>query len=180
MALIERIVYLLIGGGIGFILGYIAAHLRAIETKVDAVKKEVHDVDEIIARKRDDRGLASFQNIALTFVVLVTAIAAFSTSYVNKRLNNTVECVVKYSTGQAEALKSRDRAIVEATNREIRLWGLYDTLVRRAKSHPSEIEKLQEELNTAIREYRYGLITTQKTRESYKYPAPDIIRDCKE
>lgn len=64
MDLLERIIYFTVGGGMGFILGYIVARLRTIETKVDEVKNEVHEVDNIVKHERDERGFMRFPLIA--------------------------------------------------------------------------------------------------------------------
>lgn len=77
----DRLIYLLIGCGIGFVFGYIVARLREIATKVD-------HVDETLNRKRNEEGKISDKmvaRVALGLVVLMTAFAAFSSqSAVNK------------------------------------------------------------------------------------------------
>lgn len=52
MDLFERIIFFSIGSAVGFVLGYVVARLRIIEVKLDFVKAEVHEVDELVKHKR--------------------------------------------------------------------------------------------------------------------------------
>lgn len=86
MDVLERAIFLAIGGGIGFILGYIVARLREIKEEVD----EVLDIEKHNARTRDERGFMRFPVVAdvmLLAVIILTVWAAFA----SQRASNTVE-----------------------------------------------------------------------------------------
>lgn len=186
MDLLERIMYFSIGGVVGFILGYVVAHLQAIETKVDLVEKEVHEVERTIKPKRDERGamrLPSLKNVALLIVVALTVFAAFSTARVNGELDHTVQCLTEFNTKQNAALAARDKAIKSETKAEIKLWGLYNRLYREGtlpNTPPERLQELQDILAEAIQNYRLELIDTQKARSEYSYGKPDILENCEE
>lgn len=72
MGLDERVAYLIIGGIIGFILGYIVRSLRDINQKEDAVYN-------LIKKDRDETGeirKPTAQGVALFFVVCLTLFAS--------------------------------------------------------------------------------------------------------
>lgn len=173
MDLVERVIFLAIGGGIGFILGYIVALLR--ETK-----EEVHEVLDMEKHRHDERGAVSLNTVAVVLVVLLTALAAFATAKVNSRLNETLSCITQYNVHQGQALNTRDRAIKRATNSEIALWTKYAKLYALAKSDPTKIPEAQEALNQAIMSHRAALVETQASRFDHPYPNPNVLQDCKE
>jgi Flp pilus assembly pilin Flp len=94
MDLVERAIFLAIGGGIGFILGYIVARLRDIE-------KEVHEVLDIEKQKngdtprriRDEEGAVrlSFSRIALFIVVVLVAYSAFMSQKASNDVTDNFE-----------------------------------------------------------------------------------------
>lgn len=191
MDLLERVIFFVVGGGVGFILGYIVARLRSIESKVETVQKEVHEVYEhevevILTdeRKKDETGvfqLPSPTAIVLGFVVLLTAFAAFQASQTNRALKDTVACLTDFNTNQNKALTTRDEAISTASNAEIELWTLYEELYVQASENElseKELEALRDQLSDAIIHYRDELIDTKKVREAYQYDDPDILQDC--
>lgn len=186
MDLTERVIFFTIGGGFGFVLGYVVARLRTIEQKVDAVKNEVHEVDVIIKHERDERGSMqwpSFTTLAMGAVVLITAFAAFSASSTNNKLEDTVLCLTQFNEHQNAALSGRDDAIQDETQAEIDLWGLYNKLYEEGtlpNTPPERLVELQETLAQAIRKYRVQLIETQKARGKYEYGEPDVLKNCEE
>lgn len=173
MDLIERVIFLAIGGGIGFILGYIVALLR--ETK-----EEVHEVLDMEKHRNDERGAVSLNTVAVVLVVLLTAVAAFATAKVNSRLDETLSCITQYNVHQGEALNSRDKAIKAGTDSEIELWTKYGQLYAQAKKDPTKIPQAQEALNQAIMSHRDALEETQASRFRNPYPNPNVLQDCKE
>jgi hypothetical protein len=89
MDLAERVFVFLIGCGVGFVLGYIVAHLRTIERKLDRVDHHVlhHEVivseDEVKVKSKDEKGVLSwswltFTNVAMSLMLILVAYAAFS------------------------------------------------------------------------------------------------------
>lgn len=185
MDLYEKLIYLSIGGAIGFILGVFAARLRTIEMKVDAVKSEIHEVDEIVKGQdaRDEAGYwrPSLNSVMLVIVLALTASAAFVAGNTNMKLNTTVECLTEYNTNQGLALDSRDSSIKTSADAEIELWNYYDKLYKQARN-PKTTEKQQRELSAKLHrqilDYRDTLVATQAVRDKYQYDDPDVLKDC--
>lgn len=187
MDLYERVVFLIIGGAVGFILGYIVARLREIKEEVDEVLSyEKRDHEGIDDENRGERGavrLPSFGTVALILVLSLTVWASFQTARVNSELDRTLRCLTEYNTSLGEALRGRDDAIQSGTQSEIDLWTLYEDLyveAQEVKEDPVQLEKLQMELNKAIVKYRDDLIVLQKARQVRPYPEPDIAAECEE
>lgn len=183
MELSERIGWMLLGMGIGFVLGLIVAHLRTIEEKVDSV-------DEHITNKRNERGFTDIPAVASLMYLLVLVIVVWSviqaaratheSDKAQRELKRTVSCIERYNVRQGDALTSRDKAIRAGTQSEIALWTKYAELYALAKEDPSKVPELNEALNRAVLSHRDALEETQGTREENPYPNPDILQDCKE
>lgn len=192
MELVERLIFFMLGGGVGFIFGFVAAHLRVIEKKVDAVKKEVHEVDLIVKgekkredeRDRNDEGafrIPSATNVMLVVVLAITLFAAFSSAQNNNNLDRTVYCLTKYNESQGQALSTRDEAIHIAARAEIQLWGLYNRLYNEGSlpnTSEERVQELQDTLAKAISDYRLTLIESQSVREAYEYEEPNFLSNC--
>lgn len=175
MDLLERVILVAVGVGIGFVLGYITSQLRKIEEDVTEVLHIEHDKDELGALHRP-----TLSQFGLLVVVLLSFYAAFATGQVNGDLDHSVECVVNYNEDQGEALSGRDQANKDGTQSEIDLWNSYEKLYKIAVSDPSKTEQVQEQLLSDILKHRDELKEIQKTRESNPYPDPDFVTTCKE
>jgi hypothetical protein len=87
MAFDDRLGFLLLGGAIGFILGYIVRSLREI-------KEELDEVDAIVKRRDhggNDRGAVSLRLVeqsALVVVLILVVYAAFSSQVASNNSNN--------------------------------------------------------------------------------------------
>lgn len=178
----ERIGWLVLGGFIGFILGYLVRALRDLETKVTHVEEVVNEDHDILTH-RDEEGLARYpviMNGLLFLVVLLTVYAAVSTGRVNNQLEQTLSCLEQYNTRQGTALTGRDQANKDATKSEIRLWTKYNKLYDLAKNDPSKIPIVQEQLNGIIVAHRDKLRDIQTKRSALPYANPNVLQDCKE
>lgn len=180
MDLLERVIYLCIGIGIGFILGIMTMRIREIKEEVD----EVRDLEKrILDRDKDERGSMKrprLSQIGLLIVVLLSFYAAYMTGQTNGNLDHTITCVVDYNEDQGKALTGRDQANKDGTASEIKLWTLYEKLYKLATEDPKQIPKVQDQLTEAIIKHRDELLQVQKTRESNPYPDPDFVTTCKE
>lgn len=186
MDLLDRLIFFVIGASIGFVLGYIVAHLREIKKGVGEVldiEKNKPDSENGPA-SRDERGEIKrphhIASVGLFLVLIVTAWAAIATGKVNSELDHTVTCLTQYNSHLGRSLSSRDMAVKAGTQSEIDLWTKYKKLYAIAKSDPKKIPVVQEKLNKAILEHRNDLIETQKIRQMNPYPDPDILKNCKE
>lgn len=176
MDLLERVILIAIGIGIGFVLGYITSQLRKIE-------EDVTEVLDIEHHKKDEQGSLRRPTVAqfgLFLVLVLTVWAAFQAGQTNANLDRTVTCVVDYNKDQGDALNGRDKANKDSTQSEIDLWTSYEKLYKLATTDPSKTEQVQEQLNDDIIKHRDELLKIQETRESNPYPDPDFVTTCKE
>lgn len=170
----ERLVYLLVGGLFGFILGYIVRYLQVIKEELDEVDQKVTDI-------RDEGGFMRkplIADIVVLFLVVISAGAAIQTARINETLRDTVECIVDYNNHQALAVASRDKAVEDGAQSEIDLWRKYAELYALAKKDPTAIPRAQEQLNRAINSHRRALENLQERRDDFPYANPDFIRNC--
>lgn len=180
----DRILWLLLGCFIGFVLGYIVRSLQEIKEEVDEIIELEKDrlPNKKRSLKKDERGTMKprVSHLALFLVVGMSVWASFQTAYVNQQLKHTSECMTQYNTRLGLALSSRDSAIKAGTASEINLWTQYGQLYKQAKAHPKRLPALQEQLNDAITNHRVSLIELQETRYDNPYPDPDVLKECKE
>ena len=93
MAFDDRLQYLLLGLGIGFVLGYLVRLVQGIQKDVEDVKEELDEVDEIVKRIDHDTNEGGFMttrwgaNIAAILVVAL----AFYASIVSQNASNDVQ-----------------------------------------------------------------------------------------
>lgn len=89
MAFDDRFIAFLLGISAGFLLGYLTAWVRTITAKLDKIKEELDEVDEIMKeyhpdwrvrlRRRDERGILNSRlgmNLVVALLVALTAISA--------------------------------------------------------------------------------------------------------
>lgn len=180
---IERLLWLGMGGFMGFVLGYIVRSLRETKEEVDEIVELIKKSEEKDppSRVQDERGSVTLSwagRVGLFLVVALSVFASFQTSNINGQLKQTLACMTEYNTNQGKALNTRDRAVKTETQAGITLWTLYEKLYQIAKSDPKKIPIVQERLNKAIINYRDQLIRTQKIRKRFDYDDPDVLRDC--
>lgn len=109
MGLEERIIHIILGAVIGFVLGYMTAKLHRIEEKVD-------EVDDIMKQEHGDGGFINkkFSDFMLIGVVLLVAWAAFSSQLqtndvkdVQKAQTKITVCTQNYLNQTITALNER-------------------------------------------------------------------------
>lgn len=99
MDLIERAVYLAIGGVLGFILGYIVARLSEIKEELDEVD---HIVKYELKHQRNEEGAFRFpqgRQVVLLLVVLLVAYSAF----LSQKASNDIKKQAKEDIAKVEA-----------------------------------------------------------------------------
>lgn len=100
MDLAERAVFMMLGGALGFVLGYIVRSLRDIQKDVHEVRDKTMGIDTPqspdrppLTRPRDDVGAIhhlGFQQVALFLVVLMVAYAALVSQVTSNKLEDQV------------------------------------------------------------------------------------------
>ena len=172
----ERLGWLVLGGLIGFTLGYVVRYLQEIKEELDVVEKAV-------THSKNEDGFARkplILDIVLLAVVAMTVWASFQTAMVNNRLEHTIECITRYNTYQGKAVAHRDHAIEAGTDSEIKLWTQYGELYAQAKKDPSKIPQAQEKLNEAIAAHRDSLVELQERRDEFPYAPPNVLENCQD
>jgi hypothetical protein len=147
MDLLERAIFLAIGGGIGFILGYIVARLRDIKEEVDEVlmiEKEKHGMPT--RRKKDEDGFMRIPVIAdVAYLLALTLIllGLWGMNNIADDLQESTSCNTEYLKSQAEFLSVILAEPPEtAANERAALQEYYDLLTAYADSSttPTEAE----------------------------------------
>lgn len=189
MSFEQRLVYLLIGLGVGFILGYQVRSLRALKSQQDTENKTNEDMTRGMSNDEGAIRVNLLERFALLLVVCMTAYAAISSQLSsNKSDRNTAElqattkCTVTYQSKLLKAVNARTRysAVQSDANRELQksqadFLGKFIT-----PSKPT-----QADLNNALRKY-FGSLTnfveiSSKANESVKnnpYPTVAEFQDC--
>lgn len=138
---LERIEWFALGSFLGFVLGYIVAHLRAIEQKVD-------DVDNDIKRIRDEKGVMSqgiAANIALFAVVVVTLYAALLSQAASNNSGKTAEDVLQIQADQKQNLDCTTQILFDA------IEALNERTTYSAAQNDSNIALQKDQLNFLTR-----------------------------
>ena len=182
MDLADRLLWMAVGGALGFVLGYIVRSLKDIRKRVEHMEDVVTNDEPGNGRHRED-GFMQHRYVAdamVLLVVILSVFASFQTARVNSELEHTLSCIYEYNKDYGGAIKSRDRSIKNGTQSEINLWLRYEVLYQEAQDKPKRIPRLQEELNKAIKQHRASLEQLQDTRDAFPYPNPNILENCEE
>lgn len=183
MDLADRLLWMAVGGALGFVLGYIVRSLKDIRKRVEHMEDVVTNDEPAQGKHRGEDGFMQNRIVAdvmVLLVVLLSVFASFQTAKVNSELEHTLDCISQYNSDYGGAIKSRDQAIKDGTQSEINLWLRYEGLYKQAQKDPKKIPALQEKLNKAIKNHRASLEKLQKTREAFPYPNPNILENCEE
>jgi hypothetical protein len=139
MSLDDRLAWLVIGCVIGFIVGYLTRMLRDTLIRLDEIKEELDEVDDIVksehpdwrSRIRDERGIMSNRlsaNIALFVVVVITAYAAFLSQEAVNGLHDTQDrqaaitsCTETYLEETIHTLNVRTQFTLSASSANVDL-----------------------------------------------------------
>lgn len=112
MELSDRLFWLLVGIAIGGVLGYIVRSLQEI-------KKELHDVDEIVTKNaKNESGVMRFpiiSDIILFLVLLLCVYASVSAGNTNNKLANAQERIDDVTSCTQEYLSKTILALNERT-----------------------------------------------------------------
>jgi hypothetical protein len=141
MAYDETAWHLLLGGVIGFVLGYFTCYLRSIKEELDEVKDELDQEHEAASRKRDEKGFMNvrlLRDAAVLFVVLLSAWASFvsqkaSHDSINSQQNYEalVRCNTKTTQELITALNARAKYTVGQTSKKRRFSNIPREILER-------------------------------------------------
>lgn len=201
MPLDERIFYFILGGVIGFILGFMTR-------KNDEIKQELDEVHEIVKRDRDEHGMYRHPvalNISLVLVLCLSVWASFATSRVNSelqesqqaqeqtqknleqtqlRLRHVTLCNTKFQTQTIRALNERTTFTSRQAGANVRLQQAQATFLRVALVIPPPSgETVRAELKRYFQALQNFVELSDKgsdKRRKYKYPTKAQFERCLE
>lgn len=181
----DRILYLLIGGLVGFVFGYIVRSLREITTKVEHVE------DAVTHPEGHDGGFASnsfVTNMALLLVVIITVYAAFSSQKASdtvadsqNRITVVSECNQEYLGKTVLALNVRGTYSSKSAdaNRVLQKAQLdYLENVLMPTKGKAELRRALETYVKALRVYTALTATGAKLLAETPFPEPLDLTNC--
>jgi hypothetical protein len=191
MGLDERVFYLIVGGVIGFALGWLAHAIRNIEEKVI-------EVDEIVKKDHDEGGFLNgkITEIALLAVVLLTVFAAFSSQLTSnkvednqkaqaetaKTLARTTTCTQTYLGQTIKALNERTQYSTEQAQKNVQLQKSQATFLSIfLKVPPSSVQEKEAALNAYFDNLTDFVVVAGKTSQkaaANPYPTDDEFKIC--
>lgn len=187
MDLLERAIFLAIGGGIGFILGFIVANLRDIKEEVD----EVLDIEKrtrgLPTRHiRDERGFMRHPVIAdamLLLVLVLTVWAAFGSQKASNDVQATQDdiqtvttCNQKFLGELLIAVNERTTFTADQARANIRLQTSQSKFLAILLADPPKTDLVQDQ---ALRLYytnltEYVKVNGQAAKKAEENPYPTI------
>lgn len=182
----DRLYFLLIGMAIGFILG-------RFSTRLDKIKEELDEVDEIVKKKlnRNEDGFIhpTVANIALIFVVFLAAVSTFlaqkasnDSNDARNRLTNVVTCMETTLNGTVSALNERSAYTVDQAQGNVQLvQNQFDFLTFLAHKPPfSQAQQVQAYMSYVGNVHSFVEINTKAANKikNNPYPRPTALQDC--
>jgi hypothetical protein len=189
-----RILYLLIGCGIGFVLGYIVRSIREIKEKVEEVDLHVREHDEHKPPNDPNDGgfvLPKFVGqVALLLVVLLTAWSAFASQKATNDIKDTqaaqkraTSCTVTFLRTTISALNQRTTYTVAQANANVSLQQSFEKIVdlslrKTPKVTPDEARRAVEEYSISLKAFlSLSQANSQKIVQN-PYPTAHELQIC--
>lgn len=145
--LLERCLLLLIGGGIGFILGFITRSQMRIE-------KELHDVEETLKLDRNDDGFMRYPLVADVMALVVLIIVVFSAIQAQRAVNQleTQQVQLEKESKADDAALCSSGTDSRNVSRDIvdEIYGLVVAVVNRGDGAPPRTPEEIERTNAYI------------------------------
>ena len=186
MGLDDRLMYLLLGVCVGFILGYITRTLREI-------KEELYEVDGRVSRKRDDAGFMRYPVVADVMVVLVVVITVWA-AFASQRASNEVrdnqdqiaritECNQVFLSRTIQRLNERTEYSGEQARANVQLQTEQAKLLAAllVQPPPTAVEgraALEEYYESGVRDFIEANDKALKIYKENPYPTEEELSDC--
>lgn len=193
----ERLLYIVIGVIIGFIAGYWTHALREGNKKLDVIKEEIHEVDEIVKGENPnyppptntERGSISFVNLCAIIVVMITVFAAVqSQRAVNgshdtqNRQSALISCTASVVEKTIGTLKIRSDFTLNQVDANVDLQRAQSEMIAVLLHDPPF--STQRQVNAfkgyfdALNHFVHAASTSQDTAENNPYPTVDQFNRC--
>jgi len=114
MGIDDRLVFLLLGCAIGFVLGRLDRRLRAMKEQMDEIDECVHECRKRIRNERGAMRMPSRNNIALFLVVAMTLYAAVMSQLASNTSNDTSDRVITLQAEQKQNLDCTTQVLFDA------------------------------------------------------------------
>ena len=183
MDLVERAMYLTVGGGVGFVLGYIVARLREIKEELDEVAGNQNHPNEGGFMR-----LSLIQWMAIICVAIVAASAFASAKATSKaretaaRLETVVQCNTDYFVVFLNAVEPRTDAVQDSASDNVELQRAWFEFVRFSLQNPpapkDEQRRKANEYFTALKEYVKTSSKAKVRVDENPYPTADQLILC--
>lgn len=182
MDLIERAIFFTIGGGLGFILGYIVARLREIKEEVD----QVLDIEKSKPRVRDERGFTRFPFVAdimLLSVIVLVVYAAFASQRASNEvvaaqesIETVTECNQEFLAQLLIAVNERTTFTADQARANIELQKSQSQFLSILLANPPKSDAVRAQ---ALRDYFASLtdfieVNSNAARKAEENPYPTI------
>lgn len=200
MDLFERAIFLCIGGGIGFILGYIVARLREIKEELDEVdecvkyyrKDREHIPKRNTPRVLDERGFSRIPIVANAVLLLMVALVAYA-AFASQKASNDVEdqqqdiariteCNRDYLASTIEALNERTTYAQDQAHANVDLQRAQADLLRVLREDPPPTAVRSDEAFDKYFEILSSYIEvntkSRLKRNENPYPTTEELESC--
>lgn len=192
----ERLGWLIVGGLVGFVLGYIVRSLRVIKEDVVAIKDEVDEIDNIVKEKRQqtraDDGFMHvryLRDIALLIALLVTLWAALASSKASNdvkdqqdRSDQVVICTSEYLARTIRVLNIRTTSVQDRADANLELQKAQAKFFQLLLKIPPlpEVDRRQaaEEYVKALQHFVVVSDRTKQTGVAIPYPTNAEFQTC--
>lgn len=182
----QRILALLLGCFVGFILGYIVRTLHDLRERVEQVDKHVVEhKDDPDSGKTTPRWVL---NAALAFVVILTAYSAFASQNAShdannnsKRLDNSTSCNQEYLTKTISALNARTAYSSEQNAANVALQEAQIVFLRVLRDSDSTTKNSKDALQAylgALTKFSEVVNKSSDQVSANPYPKTDNFKDC--
>lgn len=193
MAFDDRLVYLLLGMAIGFVLGYFTRLVRETKEELDEVKDEIEKdvIPNLHRHERDEDGFISSTaaSIMLLLVVGLAAFASFASQKASNDANHALDRVETISTCNQKVLTA---ALVALNERSTYTKASADANVDLQKSQRDFFTILlhqppysEAKQSQSVQDYYQDLLTFLKLAKknaekvgSNPYPDPSELQQC--
>lgn len=192
----DRVVWMLVGSLVGFVLGYVVRTLHDSKEEMDEVLEVVREIkdkldadDSNSTEKRfhinGESGsidLGFLKNLVIAGVVLITAFAAFSSQNASNNVRSSTECNRKFLAQTISALNERTTYTVRQSDAIVKLQKAQSVYLKELLVRPPKPDSdLTKALRTYVRTLTRYVEVTDRARakvEANPFPTESELSKC--